>query len=229
MKPYMTEDNSLSFYSEEYGEYYHSKTGALEEAFGKYAYPSGISVFGKESLSILDFCFGLGYNSLAGIVEAKKNLCIKQIKVVGIELDPEILGRIEDIVVGYEEYSLIKRAVEKGAFSGMSGEKKVDIEVLNKDARDALPELSANKNKFDLVFFDPFSPKRCPELWTEDIFSKVFSLMNKGGKLMTYSCARLVRDNMKKAGFSVSDGPSVGRRGPSTIGTKVDETGETNI
>jgi tRNA U34 5-methylaminomethyl-2-thiouridine-forming methyltransferase MnmC len=44
--------------------------------------------------------------------------------------------------------------------------------------------------------------------------------MKKGGKLATYSCARVVRENLVAAGFSVSDGPCVGRRAPGTVAVK---------
>ena len=44
--------------------------------------------------------------------------------------------------------------------------------------------------------------------------------MNKKGILTTYSCARQVRENLKKAGFIVKDGPCVGRRAPATIALK---------
>ena len=65
-----------------------------------------------------------------------------------------------------------------------------------------------------------FRRKRIGEMWTEELFKEVYRVMKKNGKLSTYSCARVVRDNMKKAGFIVKDGPIVGRRSPSTIAIK---------
>jgi tRNA U34 5-methylaminomethyl-2-thiouridine-forming methyltransferase MnmC len=41
--------------------------------------------------------------------------------------------------------------------------------------------------------------------------------MKKGAMMSTYSCARIVRDNLKNAGFEVKNGPIIGRRSPSTI------------
>jgi len=49
------------------------------------------------------------------------------------------------------------------------------------------------------------------------IFKEIKNRMGKNSILTTYSCARIVRDNLRKAGFKVFDGPKVGRRGPSTI------------
>jgi len=59
-----------------------------------------------------------------------------------------------------------------------------------------------------------------PELWTEELFSEIFKRCANGCVLTTYSCARIVRDNMKKVGFEVLDGPCVGRKSPSTIARK---------
>lgn len=72
----------------------------------------------------------------------------------------------------------------------------------------------------DVVFFDPFSPKKVPHMWTAEFLKDVYDKMNKNAVLTTYSCARVVRDNMKSAGFKVTDGPIIGRRSPSTIAIK---------
>lgn len=74
--------------------------------------------------------------------------------------------------------------------------------------------------KIFLVFFDPFSPKKHPHLWEVPFFEEVFRSMNKNSFLTTYSCARKVRDAMKVVGFEVFDGPSVGRKSPSTVAFK---------
>jgi chorismate dehydratase len=82
---------------------------------------------------------------------------------------------------------------------------------------DALEAVKKIKLKFDIIFLDPFSPKKNPELWTETFFKELRRLINKDGILTTYSCAGIVRRNLKSAGFTVKDGPCVGRRSPSII------------
>jgi tRNA U34 5-methylaminomethyl-2-thiouridine-forming methyltransferase MnmC len=57
--------------------------------------------------------------------------------------------------------------------------------------------------RFDLVYFDAFSPDKQPELWTLDIFQKIFDLMNPGGILVTYSSKGEVKRNLKTSGFIV--------------------------
>ena len=75
-------------------------------------------------------------------------------------------------------------------------------------------------NFFDAIFFDPFSPRSSPEMWSEEFFREMWRVMLPKAILATYSCARIVRDNMSKAGLLYADGPIFGRRGPGTIATK---------
>ncbi|MFC1728305.1 tRNA (5-methylaminomethyl-2-thiouridine)(34)-methyltransferase MnmD [Nanoarchaeota archaeon] len=209
MKKVMTKDGSETFYSKEYTETYHSTSGALQEGFEKFVGPSGLF----EGCKILDICFGIGYNSLAAIHTAiEDNL---KISITAIENDPKIVRRIKDVVMD-EKYrkahGIIKKVVEDKEYK----DDLISIKLIIDDARKTVKKLN---NKFDFVFFDPFSPKKHPELWTEEFFKDIYKIMNKG-VLTTYSCARVVRDNLRSAGFNVEDGPSIGRRGPSTIAKK---------
>ena len=42
MKEYVTDDGSMTFHSEKFDEHYHTKSGAVEEAFKKFATPCNI-------------------------------------------------------------------------------------------------------------------------------------------------------------------------------------------
>ncbi len=63
MEKVITGDNSTTFRNKEYDECYHTKSGAIEEAFEKYAKLCKL----KDGMKVLDVCFGIGYNSLAAI------------------------------------------------------------------------------------------------------------------------------------------------------------------
>lgn len=202
MKKITTKDGSLTFYNEKYNETYHSKTGAMEEAEKKFVEPANI----KEGMKILDVCFGLGYNSAAAIKKVKK------IKIIALEKDLGILKKIKNIEVNKykKEYTKIKEAARNLYYK----DKDVEIRIILGDATKTIKKI---EEKFDAVFHDPFSPPRNPEMWTEEFFKEIKKRMKKGARLTTYSCARIARDNLKRAGFKVYDGPCVGRRGPSTV------------
>jgi tRNA U34 5-methylaminomethyl-2-thiouridine-forming methyltransferase MnmC len=214
MERIITKDGSETFYSLEYGESYHSISGAVEESFKKYIEASPYEELARSgAVKVLDICFGLGYNSAAAIERISKLNPGCKIILVGLEKDPEIMNKILSVNPGIGGYELVQEAIRRG-YSHDDG--RVKVTVMLGDARDSLRSIDT---KFDLVFHDPFSPKKNPELWTEDFFKELIRHMKKGAVLTTYSCARLVRENLKKAGFSVKDGPCVGRRAPSTIAT----------
>ncbi|MEM4245309.1 MAG: MnmC family methyltransferase [Candidatus Nanoarchaeia archaeon] len=203
MRKIITNDGSITYYNEKYDECYHSKTGAVEEAEKKFVEPAKI----RNGMKILDICFGLGYNSMAAIKKAKK------LRITALENDEEVLKKIQKInVKGYKkEYGIIKKAAKEKHYK----DKNVEINIIMGDATKTIKRIN---EKFDTVFLDPFSPPKNPELWTEKFFKEIKKRMKKGARLTTYSCARKVRDNLKKAGFKVYDGPKIGRRGPSTVG-----------
>jgi len=204
MRKIITEDNSITFYNEKVGDHYHTKSGAKEEAVEKHVKALNI----KPNKIIFDICFGLGYNTAAA-------LDLGPATVYCFENDKEILKEILKINADFKSYNIIKEFI-KGFFEGNNVYEKGNTKLimLFGDARENIKKL---KEKADYVFFDPFSPAKVPEMWTEDFFKDIRNKMKPGGKLSTYSYARRVRDNMRKAGFKVLDGPILGRRSPSTI------------
>ncbi|HLD39997.1 MAG TPA: MnmC family methyltransferase [Candidatus Nanoarchaeia archaeon] len=216
LKKFLTADNSESFMNEVVGESYHSHTGGVEEALKKYAVPCKIKELAKTGkLSILDVCFGMGYNSAMAISVALEENPDCEIEVIGLEYDPNIISKIQEVnpailfFIHYKQLTPQKLEFKQG---------KVSVKVLLGDARETCKELP--ENHFDAVFFDPFSPKTAPEMWQEHFFAEMYRVMKRSAILATYSCARMARDNMSKAGLLYDDGPILGRRGPGTIATK---------
>ena len=60
---------------------------------------------------------------------------------------------------------------------------------------------------FDLVYYDAFAPNAQPELWTAEIFKKLYGLMKNGGIIVTYCSKGDVRRAMQSAGFTVEKIP----------------------
>jgi tRNA U34 5-methylaminomethyl-2-thiouridine-forming methyltransferase MnmC len=110
---------------------------------------------------------------------------------------------------------LMQEVAERGEYK----DNVVSVNLVMGDARETIKKL--RDDSFDVVFLDPFSPKKCPELWTKEFFDEMYRVLRAGGMVATYSCARVVRENFKAAGFQTEDGPVVGRRGPGTVARKV--------
>ena len=72
----------------------------------------------------------------------------------------------------------------------------------------------------ELVFFDPFSPRANPELWTPAILSAVRERCREEGQgalLATYSAATPTRVTLLLAGYFVGAGVSTGSKQETTV------------
>jgi tRNA U34 5-methylaminomethyl-2-thiouridine-forming methyltransferase MnmC len=224
MKAIVTRDNSITFHNEQYNETYHAVSGGVEEAFGKFVGPCKIEELARTgSIKMLDVCFGLGYNTIAAIDKALEVNPDCVIEVVGLEIDSIILNKIPELSPCLKHYNLLKEITKNKATHKIIQERNITITLIVGDAREEVRKLHQEKNYnncFDAVFFDPFSPKKHPEMWEEAFFKDIFKTVQYKGRLATFSCARVARENLKNVGFTVHDGPSVGRRAPSTIAIK---------
>ncbi|NQV92044.1 hypothetical protein HQ489_06230 [Candidatus Woesearchaeota archaeon] len=216
MKKVLTADQSETFLNEEVGESYHSYTGAVEEAMKKYAEPTKIRELAKSGqIRILDAFFGMGYNSAMAVSVALEENPDCKIEVVGLELDAAIVSKIQEVNPEIPFFKYYKKlSIDQLSFV----EDNVSVKILLGDIRETTKQLG--NEYFDVVFWDPFSPKTMPDMWSEDLFKEMARVMKSTGVLATYSCARMVRDNMVKAGLFYDDGPCVGRRGPGTLAVK---------
>jgi tRNA U34 5-methylaminomethyl-2-thiouridine-forming methyltransferase MnmC len=217
--PIITDDGSPSFRNVFYDQPYHSKSGAIEEAFKKYAIP--LKIWEKENPVIYDVCFGIGYNAAAALdlfLEKGRGRII----IYCFENDEEILKKCLEINPDFKSYALIKEVIRVFFEEGKIILEKDNVKLIL-CVGDARKIVNKVQEKADFVFFDPFSPKKHPEMWVEEFFRDIYKKINKGGILSTYSYARSVRDNLKNVGFVVSAGPVVGRRSPSTIAVKISD------
>lgn len=216
MKHITTADGSETFLNEDVGESYHSQTGAVEEAFKKYAFPCKIKELAKKGkIRILDICFGMGYNSAASIDVALEENSDCEIEVIGLENDPEIIKKIQEVNPPIKSFKHYKQLTPTNL---EFRHKNISVKIILGDARENIKELE--NDYFDAVFLDPFSPKTTPEMWGVDFLKEIFRVIKEDRILATYTCARMVRENMKEAGFCYDNGPIVGRRGPGTIAWK---------
>ncbi|MFH0978929.1 MAG: MnmC family methyltransferase [Candidatus Woesearchaeota archaeon] len=217
MQKIITKDGSISFMSEEYGEAYHALSGAVEEAIVKFIDPTEIAARALSgSLRVLDIGFGLGYKSLMTIESAKKSNPDCQIDIVTLEKDENILRTKVDVLSGLEKSYKLLRFLVQVSLEKKSIAKKdnVSLTIMFGNAPDRIKELAPG---FDIVFLDPFSPKKNPEMWTLQFFQDIFGRMKNGSALATYSCAAIVRKNLSAAGFVVKEVAPFKRRGPSLL------------
>ena len=190
-----TRDGSISFFNSKYQEAYHSFHGAFTEALEKHVLACKIPGISKntQELKILDVCFGLGYNSL---------VCIKE----ALKVNPNIAIKIDALENDLEVFEMLKIC-----------HNQADLELLEKhckyfigDAREEINKLE--DDSYDAIFFDPFSPKVCPELWQAEFIKTVVRKAKVNAYISTYSSSRIAKDGFSNAGCQINEGPKCGRK-----------------
>jgi queuine tRNA-ribosyltransferase len=78
------------------------------------------------------------------------------------------------------------------------------------DARVELARLPACS--VDVVFWDPYSPRSNPELWSEQAFAAARRLCRERATLHTYGAATATRSALLLAAFHVGFGPALGKK-----------------
>jgi tRNA U34 5-methylaminomethyl-2-thiouridine-forming methyltransferase MnmC len=68
--------------------------------------------------------------------------------------------------------------------------------------------------RFDIIYFDAFSPAFQPKIWTPGVFASLWQLLVSGGVLVSYCVQRSVKDALLEAGFQIEivPGPIGGKR-----------------
>lgn len=184
----------------EWNEQYHSKHGAIQEA--KHVFiKSGLELFSNTNVNILEIGFGTGLNSFITLLEAPKlNL---KVNYTGVEAYPVEKSEIEKLNY-VEELSASKFQKEFDVLHTSNWEEEIKIseEFILKKEQKFFKEIDT-KDYFNLIYFDAFGARVQPELWTEEIFEKMYASLKEGGVLVTYSAKGSVRRAMQAVGFKV--------------------------
>ncbi len=196
-----TKDGSLSIHSKLFNEAFHSNIGARTEAQQKFINTAEIKRFKKvDKIFILDVCFGIGYNS-ACLFESLRDNQLPNFEWWGLEIDRrplEIGNRNPKYFYNWSsEVKELLKAVER--FNGWKHERNKG-KILWGDARQQINSLP-NNMFFDLIMLDAFSPKQCPELWSEEFLLRLSNKLSSGGRLITYCRAAAIRGSLKRAGL----------------------------
>jgi len=200
----ITNDGSHSIFNPEINECYHSKHGAIVEAEHVFI-RNGFSVVNKQNINILEIGFGTGLNALLTSQKAvKKKVTVnyQTMELYPVSEDNYSKLNFTDLI-GIEQDELLKLHTTKW-------EKKCKInEFFSLTKFNTDLENYTSDTKFDIIYFDAFSPEKQPELWTNTIFMKMHNYLKEGGFLVTYCAKGIVKRTMKSVGFEiiVLDGP----------------------
>ena len=199
-----TSDGSVTIYLPEMNETYHSKFGAIQEAYHVFI-KNGLALFGGGPVSVLEIGFGTGLNAFITFLESQKKG--QAVNYTGVEAYP--VAQEEAASLNYvEELNVLKF---KDIFTGMhtqSWEQAVPLsDNFTLTKRNQHFEDIDDKEKYNLIYFDAFGYHAQPDLWSVAIFNKMFNALKPGGVLVTYACRTIIRKAMQEAGFQTKKLP----------------------
>lgn len=204
----ITEDSSATLYSEIFNEHYHSIGGAINESMHIFI-NLGLHNFSNKEINILEVGYGTGLNAI--LTYKENQLLNNKIYYHGIDLYPISLDTFHKLAY----FNLIKNIdintinnlfcnnwnktiMDSSSFSIL----KENINLLN----------FSTEIKYDLIYFDAFSPESQPELWTEDIFNHMFKILKPNGILVSYCSKGTFKRNLRNSGFIVNRHKGPGKK-----------------
>ncbi len=195
-----TGDGSKTIQIEDWDEQYHSKHGAIQEAYHVFI-EHGLRLFKNSHIHILEIGFGTGLNAFITLLEAKKQQLI--VDYVGVEAYPVSMDEVKELdyceQLNANGHQQVFDTMHSSLWEGqVSISNDFSLFKQKKDFREV-----NEVDLFNLIYFDAFGARVQPELWTEEIFEKMFKALKKDGVLVTYAAKGSVRRAMQAVGFTV--------------------------
>jgi queuine tRNA-ribosyltransferase len=214
-----TRGGALAMRSLDAGEVMHPGVGPLIEAQRLYVEQSRLAerlrAGPTATLVVFDVGLGAGSNAVAAwaVSESLAGTSAVRLELVSFERD---LGALQ-VALAHEV-----------AF-GLTGDAGVAARALLADGRhdsartswrlvrgDVLEALAGESARADLIFWDPFSPRANPALWTVAAFAAARRAAGPRATLFTYSASTTVRVAMLLGGWAVGIGDGIGEKGQTT-------------
>ncbi len=204
-----SEDGSFTAFSSEFQEHYHStRDGALHESLYKHVIPAFKHQHQKDELTILDICFGLGFNTLATLYYMREEGIKKKVRIFSPEFDGELIASLKNFTYP-DIFAPFLPIIEALSRDNVYEDEQLYIELYIGDARKYLRNCA---ERFDIVYQDAFSPATNPLLWTKEYFADIARLIKDDGIVTTYSMALKTRLALYENGFHVYINSGEGHR-----------------
>lgn len=185
---------------------YHSTHGAIRESLHVFI-EAGLKplLHRQETIHIFEMGFGTGLNALLTLLEATSHQ--QKINYQAVEAFP----LEKEIALQLNYCGQLQQPEWKPFFEQLHTSPWDQPLVLNpwfalQKHHTTLFNLSIDQPA-NLIYYDAFAPNAQPELWTVEVFTKLYGMLADGGVLVTYCSKGDVRRAMQAAGFTVEKIP----------------------
>lgn len=204
----ITADGSATIYLPHLDEHYHSVKGALTESLHIFRDCAFLHhTTSSAPLRVLEIGFGTGLNAVVTAMAANSS---HNVHYISLELYPIDCELIEKLNYGDFVDNDLLLALHHAPWENPTQiTPHFTLEKLKCDfTKCVLPQ------NIDVVYFDAFAPEKQPEMWSEELFSRIYDAMAPGGILTTYCAKGEIRRRLQRVGFIVERlaGPPGGKR-----------------
>lgn len=195
MEIQITSDGSRTIYLPEIDEHYHSINGAEQESVHVYV-QAGFNECRKQTITLLEMGFGTGLNAFLTAMEAaKREVFVQYVTLEKFPLEKHI---IEQLHYGGKDNRIFEKIHRAEWGTTVTISPYFSILKIKTDFSDyTFPD------NYDVVYYDAFAPDKQEEVWSRELFDKIYRQMNPGGILTTYCAKGTVRRMMMASGFQV--------------------------
>ena len=195
----VTEDGSHTLFVPEIDECYHSTHGAIQES-GHIFIGAGLNQCAKSEINVLEIGFGTGLNAFMTLLEGEKSG--RKIHFTSLEKYPVEMAKVK--LLNYSEVLAPDKnpLFEQLHLSPWNEEVQITPLFTLKKIEADFTEYDFTDN-FDVVYYDAFSPEKQPEMWTNQLFEKIYNHCRPGAILTTYCAKGIVRRALQDSGFKV--------------------------
>ena len=206
-----TDDGSATLFVPELDEHYHSVKGAYTEALHIYrdcAYRHAAErATSGHPLRLLEIGFGTGLNAAVTAMDATPERPVHYITLEKYPVEPSLVDKLGyDSMLHTPTFAAIHAAPWEltTAITPHFALEKRCCDLLTAP----LPE------DIDIVYFDAFAPEKQPEMWSPEVFTRIYQAMRSHGVLTTYCAKGAIRRLLQTTGFTVERlaGPIGGKR-----------------
>jgi queuine tRNA-ribosyltransferase len=207
------------------GQAMHSAVGPWTEARVLYSEQSELvsrlSISAREPLILYDVGMGIAANALASIEAASQITAKRKLTIISFENDLRgahiALDNLSLFPFVERHQAKIRSLLEQRHWCSDDG--LIEWRLCEGE----FFELVATEEEPELVFYDFYSPKSCPELWTSERFGAIYAKTcarreaHLDTLLLTYTAATRVRAALLRAGFFVGYGATTDKKSDTTV------------
>lgn len=223
-------------YSQEFNQCYHSTLGAIKES--EYVFLDGIKINDlfkkKQNFTIAEIGFGTGLNFILSMKAFEESSSKPKIfNYLAFEKYP--LSK-KQLISFYKNFDFLNKYSQtlieqlkylSPGFNRITFGKNKPILTLM--IGDALTEITKVKANVDAWYFDGFSPKANPDLWSDKLIRNCKRISNSNTVFASFSCARYFKENLLNNSCSFRKIPGFENKREMLVGEIPNENVSANI